>query len=186
MFELLDQFVTLLRTTVDSPWLWVLLFLITMLDAVIPFSPSETTVVTVAVLVSPQTELLLLPVAVAAIGAFCIGGLGAFYVGRGELTLEAFELAVFSFLFFIGSTFYVKTMIREKKNERYKWLSWGYHALLVAGLIATGETFAVLAYAPSVVRAVYLYGKALPIMKLGILEIANAAYFFIAMIVLYS
>lgn len=123
---------------------------------------------------------------VAAIGAFCIGGLGAFYVGRGELTLEAFELAVFSFLFFIGSTFYVKTMIREKKNERYKWLSWGYHALLVACLIATGETFAVLAYAPSVVRAVYLYGKALPIMKLGILEIANAAYFFIAMIVLYS
>ncbi|WJQ13339.1 YwiC-like family protein [Geobacillus stearothermophilus] len=122
----------------------------------------------------------------AAIAAFCIGGLGAFYVGRGELTVEAFELAAFSFLFFIGSTFYVKTMIREKKNERYKWLSWGYHALLIVGLIAIGEPFAVLAYAPSVIRAVYLYGKSLPIMKLGILEIANAAYFFIAMIVLYS
>ena len=122
----------------------------------------------------------------AAIAAFCVGGLAAFYAGRGELTLEAFELALFSFLFFIGSTFYVKTMIREKKNERYKWLSWGYHALLIVGLIAIGEPFAVLAYAPSVIRAVYLYGKSLPIMKLGMLEIANAAYFFIAMIVLYS
>ncbi|MED5046381.1 YwiC-like family protein, partial [Geobacillus stearothermophilus] len=122
----------------------------------------------------------------AAIAAFCIGGLAAFYAGRGELTVEAFELAAFSFLFFIGSTFYVKTMIREKKNERYKWLSWGYHALLIVGLIAIGESFAVLAYAPSVIRAVYLYGKSLPIMKLGMLEIANAAYFFIAMIVLYS
>ncbi|RXS91934.1 YwiC-like family protein [Geobacillus sp. PK12] len=122
----------------------------------------------------------------AAIAAFCIGGLAAFYAGRGALTIKAFELALFSFLFFIGSTFYVKTMIREKKNERYKWLSWGYHALLIVGLIAIGEPFAVLAYAPSVIRAVYLYGKSLPIMKLGMLEIANAAYFFIAMIVLYS
>lgn len=70
MFELLDQFVTLLRSTVDSPWLWLLLFLITMLDALIPFSPSETTVVTVAVLVSPDPQLLLLVVVVSAAGAF--------------------------------------------------------------------------------------------------------------------
>ncbi|MBY6269246.1 MAG: hypothetical protein CW344_13550, partial [Parageobacillus thermoglucosidasius] len=84
------------------------------------------------------------------------------------------------------STFYVKTMIREKKNPIYKWLSWGYHGLLIIGLVAIGYPLFVLAYVPSVVRAVYLYGKSLPIMKLGILEVANAIYFFIAMVVLYS
>jgi hypothetical protein len=123
---------------------------------------------------------------VAAIAIFCIGGLASFYVGRGMLTIQAFELAAFCLLFFLGSTFYVKTMIREKRNPMYKWLSWGYHAILIVGLVAIGYPLLVLAYVPSVVRAVYLYGKSLPIMKLGILEIANAAYFLLAMIVLYS
>jgi hypothetical protein len=77
-------------------------------------------------------------------------------------------------------------MIREKKNPMYKWLSWGYHGILMIALVVIGYPLFVLAYMPSVVRAVYLYGKSLPIMKLGILEIANAAYFLIAMIVLYS
>ena len=81
MFELLDQFVTLLRTTVNSPWLWALVFLITMLDAVIPFSPSETTVVTVAVLVSPDLDLLLLLVVVSALGAFA-GDCASHAMGR--------------------------------------------------------------------------------------------------------
>ncbi|MGG1761333.1 YwiC-like family protein [Parageobacillus toebii] len=123
---------------------------------------------------------------VAAIIVFCVAGLASFYVGHGELTIEAFELAAFCFLFFLGSTFYVKTMIREKKNPMYKWLSWGYHGILMIALVVIGYPLFVLAYVPSVVRAVYLYGKSLPIMKLGILEIANAAYFLIAMIVLYS
>ncbi|GLH63610.1 hypothetical protein PG301_14490 [Parageobacillus sp. G301] len=123
---------------------------------------------------------------VAAIIVFCVAGLVSFYVGRGTLTIEAFELAAFCFLFFLGSTFYVKTMIREKKNPMYKWLSWGYHGILMIALVVIGRPLFVLAYVPSVVRAVYLYGKSLPIMKLGILEIANAAYFLIAMIVLYS
>ncbi|MED4903138.1 YwiC-like family protein [Parageobacillus thermoglucosidasius] len=123
---------------------------------------------------------------VAAIAVFCIGGLASFYIGRGALTVQALELVIFCFLFFLGSTFYVKTMIREKKNPIYKWLSWGYHGLLIIGLVAIGYPLFVLAYVPSVVRAVYLYGKSLPIMKLGILEVANAIYFFIAMVVLYS
>lgn len=123
---------------------------------------------------------------VAAIAAFCVGGLASYYVGRRELTTQAFEPAVFCFLFFLGSTFYVKTMIREKKNQMYKWLSWGYHGVLIVGLIVLGYPLFALAYVPSVVRAVYLYGKALPIMKLGILEIANSVYFLIAMVVLYS
>lgn len=119
---------------------------------------------------------------VAAIASFCIGGLASFYIGRGELTTQAFELYMFCFVFFIGSTFYVKTMIREKKNPMYKWVSWGYHLLLVVGLIIAGYPLFALAYVPSVVRALYLYGKSISTMKVGVLEIANAVYFGLAML----
>ncbi|MBB5325580.1 hypothetical protein HNQ34_002681 [Anoxybacillus tepidamans] len=119
---------------------------------------------------------------VAAIASFCIGGLASFYISRGTLTMQAWELYMFCFFFFIGSTFYVKTMIREKKNPMYKWVSWGYHLLLVVGLIIAGYPLFALAYVPSVVRALYLYGKSISTMKVGVLEIANAVYFGLAML----
>lgn len=103
MFELLDQFVTVLRSTVDSPWLWLLVFLITMLDALIPFSPSETTVVTVAVLVSPHPELLLLLVLVSAAGAF-VGDCASHAMGR-----------------FAGPSLIARFSRGEKGRERMDW-----------------------------------------------------------------
>ncbi|QPA31706.1 YwiC-like family protein [Thermaerobacillus caldiproteolyticus] len=123
---------------------------------------------------------------VAAIAAFCIGGLASFYVGRGALTIQAFELSLFSFLFFIGSTFYVKTMIREKKNSIYKWGSWIYHFLLIVVLVMIGYPLFALAYVPSVIRAISLYGKSLSVTKVGILEIANSAYFLLVMLIFLS
>jgi hypothetical protein len=122
---------------------------------------------------------------VAAITSFCIGGLASFYIGNGQLNINALELFMFCFLFFIGSTFYVKTMIREKNNPVYKWLSWGYHVLLIIGLIYAHYPLFVLAYIPSVIRAFYLYGKSLPIKKIGVSEFVNAVYFFTAMIFLF-
>ncbi|WP_084612515.1 DedA family protein [Thermocrispum municipale] len=126
MFELLDQFVTLLRTTVDSPWLWVLLFLITMLDAVIPFSPSETTVVTVAVLVSPHFELLLLAIAVSALGAF-VGDCASHAMGR-----------------FAGPSLIARFSRGEKGRERIEWARAKVHQhavllLLVARYLPGGR-----------------------------------------------
>lgn len=92
MLELLDQFVELLRSTVDSPWLWLIVLLITGLDALIPFSPSETTVVTVAVLVSPQPELLALLIVIATAGAL-FGDCASHFVGRtaGPGVIERLE-----------------------------------------------------------------------------------------------
>lgn len=121
---------------------------------------------------------------IAAIASFCIGGLASFYIGRGTLTAQAWELYLFCFLFFIGSTFYVKTMIREKKSSLYKWTSWAYHLLLIAILMMTGYSWFALAYVPSAVRAIYLYGKSVSATKVGVLEIANAVYFGAAMLVL--
>jgi membrane-associated protein len=66
----------------DSPWVLVLVFVVAGLDAVLPFMPSESTVVAVAVVAagtgSPDPVAL---VAVAAAGAF-VGDRSAYVIGR--------------------------------------------------------------------------------------------------------
>lgn len=122
---------------------------------------------------------------VAAIINFSIGGLGSYYIGTGHMDEKALFLFIASVLFFIGSTFYVKTMIREKNNPRYKWASWLFHLFVVVVCVATGNGWLALAYVPSAVRAIYFYGKALSIKKLGIYEIVNAVYFALVVMIVY-
>ncbi|WP_078548147.1 YwiC-like family protein [Litchfieldia alkalitelluris] len=121
-----------------------------------------------------------------AIIAFSIGGLASYYAGVGVIDQIALMIFTLSSLFFIGSTFFVKTMIREKKNVTYKWISWGYHAGLVMLLIVVGYPLLVIGYLPSLIRAIYLYGKNLSIMKIGILEIINSVIFFLATLIFVS
>ncbi|WP_414936110.1 DedA family protein [Amycolatopsis sp. cmx-11-51] len=74
--ELLEYVTELLRGSLGSPWLWVIVFLVSGLDALLPFMPSETTVITVAVLIGPDPPRLALLAAVAAVGAWlgdCLG-----------------------------------------------------------------------------------------------------------------
>ncbi|GAB3137930.1 VTT domain-containing protein [Amycolatopsis stemonae] len=79
--EFLGQLTDLLRDALGSPWLWVLVFAVSGLDALLPFMPSETTVVTVAVLVGPDPRQLALLAAVAAGGAW-VGDCLGYAVGR--------------------------------------------------------------------------------------------------------
>ncbi|MFH8749776.1 DedA family protein [Streptomyces rimosus] len=71
MGEVLNQAVELLRTQLDSPWLWAMVFGVAGLDALLPFMPSETTVVMVAVLLGADLPRLAALAAVAAAGALC-------------------------------------------------------------------------------------------------------------------
>ncbi|GAB3009350.1 VTT domain-containing protein [Amycolatopsis acidiphila] len=81
MFELLDSISELLRGTLASPWLWLIVFAVSALDALLPFMPSETTVVTVAVLLGPDLPRLALLVATAALGALA-GDCLSHWIGR--------------------------------------------------------------------------------------------------------
>ncbi|MES9798346.1 hypothetical protein ABWK47_22520, partial [Bacillus toyonensis] len=85
---------------------------------------------------------------------------------------------IISFLYFLGSTFYVKTMIREKNNPKYRIISWGYHIVLTIIIFAINP-WCSLIFIPSVIRAIMLYGKKISIIKVGILEIVNSVYFLI-------
>ena len=72
----------LVRELAASPWLWVAVFLIAGLDALLPFMPSETTVVLVGVLMAPSAAGLVQLILVAAAGAF-VGDVAAYLIGRG-------------------------------------------------------------------------------------------------------
>ena len=113
---------------------------------------------------------------------FCIGGLASYYFGVSQLDEVAWTLFLYCFIFFIGTTFYVKTMIREKKNIRFKYWSWGYHIAVVLIFTLLGKFIIALAFLSSLIRAIVLYGKQIPVMKIGIIEIVNALYFFIAIL----
>lgn len=60
----------------------------------------------------------------------------AYDAGPGTDLTWAWQLALVQFLYFAGTVFYVKTVIRERDNPRYHWLSAGFHALALA-VVAT-------------------------------------------------
>ncbi|MEW9053679.1 MAG: YwiC-like family protein [Neobacillus sp.] len=121
-----------------------------------------------------------------AIIAFSIAGLASSYLGQGQITIEALLVFSVSILFFAGCTFYVKTMIREKKNRQFKWISWVYHSLLLVVWFVLGYWIVAIAYIPSLYRAIAFYGKPLSPMKIGVYEIINSAIFLIVMMIQIS
>jgi hypothetical protein len=117
-----------------------------------------------------------------AIIIFSIGGLAASYLSAGEIHSSAMLIFIASILFFIGSTLFVKTMIRERKNKTYQYLSWIYHSLVPVSWAVLGHWVVAIAFLPSLLRAIYFYGKGMKMSQLGMMEVVNAVFFFIMMI----
>jgi len=118
-----------------------------------------------------------------AIFIFSMAGLATSYLSTGEIHSFATLLFIASILFFIGSTLFVKTMIREKKNIRYQYISWTYHTVVPIVWAVFGYWMVALSFLPSLFRAVYFYGKGMKMSKLGMLEVVNALFFFIVIII---
>jgi hypothetical protein len=53
----------------------------------------------------------------------------AYDAGPGSDLTRAWELALVQFLYFAGTVFYVKTVIRERENMTFRWLSGLFHVL---------------------------------------------------------
>lgn len=116
-----------------------------------------------------------------AITVFGIAGLASGYLSYGEINTLSLLAFIASVLFFIGCTFYVKTMIREKKNITYKRISWSFHVFVPVLWLISGQPIIAIAFIPSLMRAIYFYGKSMSIKKVGVLEIVNAVLFFFTM-----
>lgn len=110
-----------------------------------------------------------------AITIFSIAGILTFFIGEGQMDEKMIYVFLLSFLYFVGTTFYVKTMIREKKNIKYKYISFIYHITGVILAFMIHPTLCI-AFIPSLIRAIMLYGKQMKPMKIGMIEIANAVF----------
>jgi hypothetical protein len=118
-----------------------------------------------------------------AIITFSIAGLASSYLPEGRINADAILIFSASILFFIGSTFFVKSMIREKKNITFKWISWGFHLFVPVLWLTLGEWVVAIAFLPSLVRAVTFYGKSLSPKQIGIYEIVNSVLFSTAVLI---
>lgn len=88
MPELLNSLFDALRHSVGSPLLWLVVFLVTAANAIVPFAPSRTLVLGVAMLVRPYPGLLALLVVLATGGALagdCLGYWIGARAGQGIL-----------------------------------------------------------------------------------------------------
>jgi hypothetical protein len=98
----------------------------------------------------------------------------SFYVGGGTDLRLAAELFGISVLYFLGTVLYVKTMIREKNNRTFFFISVGYH---VAQCILVGillSKWLLLSFVVLLLRAALSPQIKLTVKRTGILEIAYA------------
>lgn len=88
-----------------------------------------------------------------------------------------------SLLFFVGSLLFVKTMLRERENERLRRASAAYHGAAVVAAGALSGAF-VPAFALLLVRAVVFPGRTLRPGRMGIIELIGSAALLITLAVI--
>lgn len=120
-----------------------------------------------------------------AIAGMSLGAVACGFLATGNWTITSLWIWLLCVVFFMGSVFFVKSMIREKKNPLYRKLSWGYHgAVLLLTFTVTGSWLLTLAYVPGLVRALLYSGRNLLPLQIGLIEIANSLWF-LALVIIY-
>jgi hypothetical protein len=122
-----------------------------------------------------------LPSGLATILAACLMTMVAFDAGDGTDWARAWTLTAVLAGYFVGTLFYVKTMIRERDSRAHYWLSVAYH---VASTVAAAWLSWWLAglFALLALRAAVLPGRGLSPKQVGIGEIvANIAVVVVAL-----
>lgn len=118
----------------------------------------------------------------AAIAVFALAGVAAYYFGTEQLNAEALQVAVYPALFFVGVTFYVKSMLRERKNPWYLRISIAFHLACVVLLGVYQSWQLALTFAPALIRAVCLPHKKLNAKQVGLIEFAVSGLFLIMLL----
>lgn len=117
---------------------------------------------------------------------FLLGGFGAYLLGEGELRIDIWMLCLYILFYFVGSAFYVKSLIRERKNHRFKWVSHSYHLFLLFIPLLIGDVLVLFTFLPGVIKDwVTTRNKQIRPIKIGITEIANGIVFFVLTMILF-
>ncbi|OOF36408.1 YwiC-like family protein [Rodentibacter heidelbergensis] len=115
----------------------------------------------------------------AGIAIFALAGMAAYYFSAQTFDAKIFWVAAYPTLFFIGTTLYVKSMMRERKNPRYWWASILFHTVLVGYFALIGQGYLMLAFGVGWIRAIYLPRKKLSVKQIGLTEVVITAIFFL-------
>lgn len=116
VLDVLNRMTELLAGLLGSPWLWAIVFVVAALDAILPFMPSETTVIIVGVLVVPDAMLLGLLIVLATAGGLAGDWVG-YTIGRRS-----------------GPAMLARLGQDEKGRQRYEWtqaMIWRHGTLLL-------------------------------------------------------
>lgn len=110
---------------------------------------------------------------------FGIIGLASYYVGTQQYR---FEILLHPTLFFIATTFYVKSVARERKNPRYFIFSLVIHLCLSIGYAIFGQYSLAWIYMIALCRAGLVPRLTLNIKQIGLLEFPVLILFLIGLI----
>lgn len=119
-----------------------------------------------------------------AIAGLSVGAVASGYLGYGSWTGELLLVWLLCVLFFMGSVFFVKSMLREKNNRGFRYLSWVYHLVVVTVVYLNLGILASSAFLPSLLRALTLVGRTLTPVQIGLVEIVNSLFFTIMVVAL--
>lgn len=123
---------------------------------------------------------------IAAIVQFSLMVFISYKLGGGTDLRLASELFLISALYFIGTAFYVKTIIRERNNKRFYCYSVGYHlllALLALGLLAPALQIAAVIL---LARSVWFPRTKITAKQSGMLEIVYSVLVLAAVWMTYA
>ena len=84
----------------------------------------------------------------AGITVFAIAGMAAYYFADFRFDERIWLVALYPSLFFIGTTLYIKSMLRERKNPRYLHASWLFHIFCVVIFLLLQQYLLALAFIP--------------------------------------
>ncbi|OBX10478.1 YwiC-like family protein [Gallibacterium genomosp. 3] len=116
---------------------------------------------------------------VAAIIIFAIAGMAAYYFPSQQWDFHLIEIALYPSLFFLGTTLYVKSVMRERKNPIYYYVSCGFHIACAVLPLLLANWLLSLAFVIPLLRAILLPKRKLSVKQTGLVEFAISFYFLV-------
>lgn len=111
-----------------------------------------------------------------AIFIFAIMGMGAYYFTTNTMDTTLWQIGLYPSLFFIATTLYVKSVLRERKNAHYLYASLGVHGVILA-FFAHQSLWLGVGFLPSVLRACIVPKLKLTVKQVGMMEFATSFWF---------
>ncbi|MDO4430974.1 MAG: YwiC-like family protein [Lonepinella koalarum] len=114
---------------------------------------------------------------------FAIAGMAAYYFADSQFDEKIWWVALLPSIYFIGSTFYVKSVLRERKNPLYMKISVIFHTLSIVIFLPWQQYWLALAFITPFIRAVWIPKLKLSTKQIGLIEVAVSLIFFALLLI---